>query len=649
VNPSQGSARLLLIEDNAGDARLLREMLREGSLGATKVSHVETMRDAETHLAATATDIILLDLGLPDTDGLTPVSRAQAAAPGVPIVVLTGTDDTDLALGALQEGAQDYLVKGQIDSRGIDRALRYAVERKALEEALFAEKENAQVTLHCIGDGVICAGEDGRITFLNPVAERMTGLSREQGLGAPLMDTVRMVDAATRSPLADQVGPALDRDRTLRLPDGCLLLGLNGSEMHVDGSVAPIHDRRGAVTGAVIVLRDLSESVAMAEQVARSADLEMAKEAAETADRAKSAFLSRMSHELRTPLNAILGFAQLLDTGTISGPDLAKVHHILKGGRHLLALIDEVLDISRIEADKLSLSCEAVSVLAVVTETTDLMKPIAAQEGISVFVQSCPDDVFVHADHQRLKQVVLNLLSNAVKYNHPEGSVSVSWAAMGPVIQLFVSDTGMGMSADRTASLYTPFERLGAEHTSVQGTGLGLALAKRLVEAMDGTIEVESTPDVGTRFTVNLPASAPPTARVVTDVRAPASGLVHTVLYVEDNLASLGLIEHMLADRTDVKILSAMQAGLGLQLARVHRPDVILIDLDLPDMSGEQLLDRLRSDPRTRDIPVAVLSADVSSPRRRRVLAGGAAAYLIKPLDLSEFDRMVSRLIGAVA
>lgn len=641
--------RILLVEDNEGDARLLREMLRESGSNEAVINHVEKMADAEVELAERGADIILVDLGLPDADGLTAVRRARRAAPGIPIVVLTGLDDSTLAIQALQEGAQDYLVKGQIDTRGLLRSLRYAVERKLLEEAHFAQKERAEVTLQCIGDGVICTDGAGRLTFLNVAAEDMTGSMSGDREGSPLEDVVRMVDRATCEDIEHVIRVAIGEDQTVLLGSECLLIRPDGREIPIAGSVAPIHDHEGRPTGAVIVFRDVSAAIEMAQQVARSNDLIAAKEAAESADMAKSAFLSRMSHELRTPLNAILGFAQLLEAEDFAARDLKKLEHILKAGRHLLGLIDEVLDISRMEAGKMSLSCEPVCLAEVISDCADMIRPMAVQEGISLFVEAANDDVFVRADRQRLKQVVLNLLSNAVKYNHPEGEVTVSWTAAGDHVMLDVADTGLGMSAERTAALYTPFERLGAENTTVPGTGLGLAVSKRLVEAMDGLITVESAPDVGTTFTVDLPGAVRP---AFDDVEAdPRASVPHSqlVVYIEDNLASVGLVEQMLARRPTVKMLPAMSAGLGLELARVHRPDLILMDLDLPDMAGDQLLAKLTSDVRTRGIPVAVITGSTSPGRRRQMLASGATMYLTKPIDLAEFDAMLERLIGVAA
>jgi PAS domain S-box-containing protein len=263
---------LFLIEDNLGDARLLREMLKEQGLNKADLKHVETMREAETHLNAHAVDIILLDLGLPDAQGLDALRLARAAAPRVPIVVLTGFDDEAMAAQALQEGAQDYLIKGQIDARDLHRALRHAIERKITEDALFVEKERAEVTLNCIGDAVACTDVAGNLTFINLVAENMSGLSSQQALGRPWAEVFRVVDAAAGDVIANPMTSALSHDETANLPSDSLLLRADGVKVPIEGSVATIHDRASRVTGAVVVFRDVSAARAMALQLAKAAD-----------------------------------------------------------------------------------------------------------------------------------------------------------------------------------------------------------------------------------------------------------------------------------------------------------------------------------------------------------------------------------------
>ena len=262
---------ILLVEDNPGDARLLREMVNEQSESNTEFTHVQTMAEAEKYLKEWKFDIILLDLGLPDAAGLEAVRKAHIAAPHTPLVVLTGLDDETLAGKALQEGAQDYLIKGQIEARGLIRALRYAVERKTMEEALFVEKERAQVTLNCIGDGVVCTDIAGMITFVNLVAEVMTGWSFQEACGRLMSDVFKILDATTREPIANPMELAVGLDRTVHLPSNSILIRRDGYEIPIEDSVAPIHDREGLATGAVIVFRDVSVARAMAQQMTHSA------------------------------------------------------------------------------------------------------------------------------------------------------------------------------------------------------------------------------------------------------------------------------------------------------------------------------------------------------------------------------------------
>ena len=377
-----------------------------------------------------------------------------------------------------------------------------------------------------------------------------------------------------------------------------------------------------------------------------------AEEEADRANRAKSDFLSRMSHELRTPLNGILGFAQLLEMESLPADQAEGVAHILKAGRHLLGLINEVLDISRIEAGRLQLSLEPVPVSDTLHGAVDLVRPLAAQHGIELGAEVANGDCHVLADRQRLQQVLLNLLSNAVKYNRAQGAVTVSCEERGSDrLRILVTDTGQGISPSKLERLFVPFDRLGVEGSGIEGTGLGLALSKHLVEVMGGVLDVTSRVGIGSTFAVELPRTAAP-VDVLKPVEASptlptaARQARVTVLYIEDNLSNLRLIEQVLSRRPHATLLSAMQGRLGLDLAREHRPDLILLDLHLPDLSGEEVLRQLLAEPRTRDIPVVVLSADATPGQVERLLAVGARAYLTKPLDVPKFLALVDQRVS---
>ncbi|HEX6324248.1 MAG TPA: ATP-binding protein [Vicinamibacterales bacterium] len=380
----------------------------------------------------------------------------------------------------------------------------------------------------------------------------------------------------------------------------------------------------------------------------RTAELAAARAEADAANRAKSEFLSLMSHDLRTPLNAVLGFAQLLESDQLTPEQADHVSHILRGGRHLLALISDVLDITRIESGQLGLSLEPVAVRDLVLETAELVRPLAQQRGITIEVDDVFEGVAVDADGQRLNQVMLNLLSNAVKYNREHGTVTISGRpASRKRFRIMVTDTGIGLSESQMALMFRPFERLGAEQTSVEGTGLGLALSRTLADAMGGSLGVTSTPGVGSTFWVELarseaapavPKQGPAVPHVV-----PTRGGV--VLYIEDNLSNVRLLQRILERRPGVRLEHAPTGAMGASLARDTHPDIILLDLHLPDTTGELVLRQLTADARTRDIPKIVVTADATPGLSRRLEAEGAMMCLTKPLNVAEVLRLVDRLL----
>jgi PAS domain S-box-containing protein len=531
-----------------------------------------------------------------------------------------------------------------------DEELSELGELVALADLALARNEllDSQRTLASIvessDDAIISKTLDGTITSWNRGAERLYGYLADDAIGRSISMLVPpgQDDVAE---ITDRVahGESIDHYETKRQTS-------EGTKIHVSLTTSPIRDASGEVTGASVIARDVSERRRLDEERAA------AHEEADRANRAKNEFLSRMSHELRTPLNSVLGFAQLMQMEPLAPRQEDAAREILKAGTHLVELIDEVLDIARIEAGKLRLSLEPVDAVLVIDECISLLGPQAAQEQVGVAMEPIDadtDPMYVIADRQRLKQFLLNLLSNGIKYNREGGSVRVSIerTVEGSRIRIDVSDTGRGIPPERLERLFSPFDRLGIEETGIQGTGLGLALTKPLVEAMGGTISVSSEPGRGSTFSVDL-ASADED-ELAESPRTDDRGLVasagprsRTVLYVEDNLANLKLMERILERRPSIRLISAMQGSLGVTLARDHAPDLIFLDLNLPDMTGQEMLGRLHADPRTADLPVVVISADVSDGQHARLVEAGARDFVPKPFDVERLLRIVDRFCG---
>lgn len=370
---------------------------------------------------------------------------------------------------------------------------------------------------------------------------------------------------------------------------------------------------------------------------------------ARAANLAKTEFLSRTSHELRTPLNVILGFAQLLESDLRGTPSAGNVVHVLGAGRHLLSLIDEMLDISSIESGTMKLQHEVVVLEPLLREALALVEPLASRSGVRLELGD-PAGVAVYADRQRLRQVMLNLLTNAVKFNKPGGTVTLAVERRSDRVRISIADTGVGIRPEDLGRLFSPFERLDAEKRGIEGTGLGLAISQQLVKRMQGNIDVTSEPDHGSVFSVTLasadPASVPvevtqaaPVARLEGSARAPLS-----VLYVEDNGPNIALIQALMVRRPQWQLHVARTAEEGMQQARGLRPDLVLIDLHLPDQSGEVVLQSLRADAATSGAVFAILSADAVPATIDRLRACGAAEYMTKPIDVSRFFALLDRV-----
>ncbi len=505
------------------------------------------------------------------------------------------------------------------------------------QNALADSLETKRAILDAVVDSIITVDGNFRVLDVSPGTDRIYGVSTVDRVGRNSL-TIVYPD--------DRIHVASELHRLFKGGDGDLT-SYRFRAQHVDGRMLTIEtrgrlirDANGDVPRAVLVSRDVTESVA------DETRLKEAKEAAERANRAKSEFMSRMSHELRTPLNSVLGFAQILEMELDSADALEMVGYIHNSGKYLLELINEVLDISRIEAGHISVMIEPVALKELEHECLELVTPQANELGITIHTGST-SDVQVLADQQRLKQVLLNLLSNAIKYNRPHGTVTLDCTLKAGKVRLSVTDTGPGINPELRDRLFTPFDRLDAESSGIEGTGLGLALSKGLTEAIGGTLGVDSVVGQGSTFWIELPVAEQ--TKVLSSrarpslVRQASSTPTITVLYIEDDVANVQLVERLLLQRPSIRLITALQGVLGIELAQQYEPSLILLDVHLTDIHGYDVLERLRGDSRTIDIPVVVLSADATTGQQRRFKNAGVGDYLSKPLDLQHLLDVIDR------
>jgi PAS domain S-box-containing protein len=473
--------------------------------------------------------------------------------------------------------------------------------------------------------------------------ELLTGCTRDELIGAPFKnyftDPAR-AEAGIRRVLSEN--KLTNYELTARARDG--------RETVVSYNATTFHDRDRTPQGVLATARDVTERQLLDRALQETnIALESAKSAAEKANLAKSDFLSSMSHELRSPLNAILGFGQLMEAGPPlpSPAQKENIDQILQAGWYLLELINEILDLSLIESGRLSLSPEAMSLDEVLVDCQAMIEPQAQSRGIQMHFPATGRPIYVKADRTRVKQLIVNLLSNAIKYNRVDGSVEVTCDASVPErVRVSFRDMGQGLSAVQLTQLFQPFNRLGQEAGAEEGTGIGLVVCKRLVELMGGSIGVESTVGVGSVFWIELIAAQPPHLHLATrddaaeslaPVATPSGSRRRTLLYVEDNPANLLLIEKLIARRPDLCLLTATDGNRGIAIAREARPDVILMDINLPGISGVDAMRILANDPATEKIPVIALSANAMPHDIARGLSAGFFRYLTKPIKVNEF------------
>ncbi|MDP2759368.1 MAG: PAS domain S-box protein, partial [Sideroxyarcus sp.] len=559
--------------------------------------------------------------GIEDIYELTYIRKDGSRFPAV-VSVTALRDDQDAIIGYLLIGT-DNTARKQIEA-----------EQKLLDQRLRDQQFYTRSLIESNIDAIMTTDPSGIITDVNKQMEALTGCTRDELIGAPIKNNFtnpERAEAGIKQVLSEK--KVSNYELTARARDG--------KETVVSLNATTFYDRDRRLQGVFAAARDVTERKRL------DVELESAKSVAEKANLAKSEFLSSMSHELRSPLNAILGFGQLMESDSPPPTPVQKesIAQILQAGWHLLKLINEILDLTKVESGQVPMSREPVSLAEVMLECQSMIEPQAQQRGIKPTFPQPDIHYFVHADRTRLKQVLINLLSNAIKYNREQGTVEVKCAESAPGrIRISVRDSGAGLSPEQLAQLFQPFNRLGQEAGGEEGTGIGLVVAKRLVELMGGTIGVESTVGAGSVFWFELISVADPhlpmeqgEAAVLTQPHVPRGAGLHTLLYVEDNPANLQLVEQIIARHHDIHLLTAVNGSSGIEIARVSRPDVILMDINLPGINGLEALKILRSDPATAHIPVIAVSANAMPQDIEKGMKAGFFRYLTKPIKVDEF------------
>jgi PAS domain S-box-containing protein len=543
------------------------------------------------------------------------------------------------ALRDVQDAIIGYLLIGT------DNTARKQVEEEQakLDQSLRDQQFYTRSLIESNIDALMTTDPRGIISDVNHQMEALTGCTRDELIGAPFKNYFtdqQRAEAGIKRVLRE--GKVTNYELTA--------LARDGKETVVSYNATTFYDRDRNLKGVFAAARDVTDRKQFEHTLQlNNVELESAKAAAEKANQAKSEFLSSMSHELRTPLNGVLGFAQLMESETPapSPSQQRSIQQILKGGWYLLRLINEILDLAMIESGKVTISSEPMSLAEVLQDCRVLIGPQAKKREIDLIMPEFDDPYYIHADLTRVKQVMINLLSNAIKYNRTGGTVTVRCTRADQRVRVYVKDTGAGLAPEQIGQLFQPFNRLGQEESTEEGTGIGLVVTKQLVELMGGLIGVESARGVGTEFWVEFPASNGPELGVpapvaVARIQAAAaagqpSPAQRTLLYVEDNPANLALVEQLIERRSDLKLLTAINGHLGIVLARACQPDVILMDINLPGLSGFGALKVLQNDPTTAHIPVMALSANAVPRDIEKGMEAGFFRYLTKPIKVVEF------------
>jgi PAS domain S-box-containing protein len=576
--------------------------------------------------------------GIEDIYELTYIRKDGSRFPAI-VSVTALRDDQGAIIGYLLIGT-DNSARKQVEA-----------EQMKLDQRLRDQQFYTRSLIESHIDALMTTDPAGIITDVNRQMEALTGCTRDELIGAPFKnyftDPAR-AEAAIKLVLREKKLTNYELTACAR----------DGKTTVVSYNAATFYDRDRKLQGVFAAARDVTEGKRLERALQeQNVELKRARATAEKANLAKSNFLSSMSHELRSPLNAILGFAQLInsDSPPPTPSQTASIDQILHAGWYLLELINEILDLAQIESGRLALSLEPTSLPEVMFECQAMIEPQGQKRGIKMTFPDFDLPCFVDADRTRLKQVLINLLSNAIKYNRANGTVVVDTDCAGGTqkrVRVSVKDSGAGLPPEMLMQLFQPFNRLGQERSTEEGTGIGLVMSKRLVELMGGEIGVDSATGLGSVFWFELNSAAAP--GIASDKVEPAANpqvqLEHgaplrTLLYVEDNPANLKLIEQLIARRPDMRLLTAKDGDLGIELARAHQPEVILMDINLPGIGGIEALRILRADPATAHIPVVALSANAMPRDIEKGLQAGFFRYLTKPIKVNEFMQTLDAVL----
>jgi PAS domain S-box-containing protein len=686
---------ILIVDDEPKNLTVLETVLDDPSYRLVRANSAD---EALLALVGEEFALLILDIRMPGMTGfeLALMIKERKKTAGVPIIFLTAYYNEDQhVLEGYGVGAVDYLHKPInptilrskvavfVDLHRKNREIGVAnrsliaevIKRRQAQEQLRELNETleqrvterteelsaAGVAIKEAGeryrslfenslDAIISLNTEGRFEDANPSALRLCGYTLEQLKLKHFLD----LSPPDQKESAKDALQATFQHQSIKIDTAIITATNQRRELAVSSAPAIVG---GKLAGVLFIGHDVTERKHLLQELKeKNVELEIARAVADKANQAKSAFLSNLSHELRSPLNAILGFAQLMDSETPppSPTQKGSIDQILRAGWYLLQLINEILDLAVVESGKISMSMEPVSLAEVALECQAMIEPLGQKRGIHVTFPEFGTPYFVEADRIRLKQVLINLLSNAIKYNKPRGSVDVHCELLtSGRVRISVTDTGAGLTQEKMEQLFQPFNRLGQESSGEEGTGIGLTMCKLLVELMGGDIGVESTVGVGSTFWFELNATTPrvtdskPELLVIPQTQVQSSGKLRTLLYVEDNAANLQLVARLVARQADMRLLSAGNGNLGVELARGHQPDIILMDINLPGISGLQALKILREDPETAHIPVIAISANAMLSDIKKGLEAGFFRYLTKPINVSEFMKAMEAALEA--